>query len=149
MTDNLIATDQPLTPEARQTLTAILDALLPASDDGVMPSAGELDLVAHLDASDTDFLQALPELLSGFDTDFALLPEDQRHARLTQFGNAEPDLFDALLFHTYECYYQNDRVLIGIGSKAGPPFPQGNTLDAGDLSLLDPVMQGDHHYRSQ
>ncbi|NKB98980.1 MAG: hypothetical protein GKR90_10885 [Pseudomonadales bacterium] len=148
MTDNLIATDKPLTPEVQQILSAILDTLIPASDDGVMPSAGKLDLMAHLKANDADFLQTLPEVVSWFDADFARQTEDARHALLTQFSEAQPELFDPLLHHAYQCYYQDDQVLIGIGSKAGPPFPQGNALEPGDLSLLDPVLQGDHKYRS-
>ena len=113
-----------------------------------MPSASALDLVAHLTASDPDFLQALPELLTQFDAGFAQEAYDERHALLTQFSKTQRELFRALQFHAYDCYYQNDRVLTGIGSSAGPPFPRGNTLESGDLSLLDAVMQGGHRYRS-
>ena len=39
------------------------------------------------------------------------------------------------------------RVLEGIGVGSGPPFPRGNTLEAGDLSLLDPVIAHSKTYR--
>jgi hypothetical protein len=36
-----------------------------------------------------------------------------------------------------------------IGVVTGAPFPQGNVLEAGDLSLLDPVLRNAdrHRYR--
>jgi hypothetical protein len=45
------------------------------------------------------------------------------------------------------CYYRDDRVLTGIGSHAGPPFPRGNEVPEGDLSLLDSVQASSKSYR--
>jgi hypothetical protein len=148
MSDNLIASDQPLTPDERLILNAILDTLLPASSERGLPSAGDLDFVAHMERRDIDFLRSLPDLVGRFGGDFPALPYAERHTIMTKFSQTEPQAFEGLLFHAYACYYENDRVLIAIGSKGGPPFPSGNTVEAGDLSLLDPVMKGDHHYRS-
>ena len=45
---NVITSDQPLTSEQAELLSSLLNVIIPASDDGVMPGAGELDLVSYL-----------------------------------------------------------------------------------------------------
>ena len=147
MTNNVIATDHPLTASQQQTLSALLDTLLPASDDGNMPSAQILDFRAYLHEKAADFVPRLVDIVGHFDASFVGLALPERCLVLEAFSKAEPELFEGLLFNTYACYYQDDRVLEGIGSAAGPPFPRGNTVEAGDLSLLDPVVQGSRAYR--
>jgi hypothetical protein len=66
MTDDVIATDSPLTASERRILEALLDTLIPASDDGAMPSAAELDLVGHLQEAAADFFPALSTNTTGF-----------------------------------------------------------------------------------
>ena len=46
-----------------------------------------------------------------------------------------------------QCYYQNDQVLKAIGLEARAPFPQGYTVDDGDLTLLEPVYERGKLYR--
>jgi hypothetical protein len=147
MDNDFIASDQPLNAAQRETLSALLDTILPASDDGRMPSAADLDLIGYLRETAVDFMPLLASVVEQFDGEFTSLAPSERHATVEAFSTAQPDLFNGLLFHTYACYYQNDRVLEGIGSVAGPPFPRGNTIEQGDLSLLDPVVQGSKTYR--
>jgi len=40
-------------------------------------------------------------------------------------------------------------VLRAIGVGAGPPFPRGNTVEQGDLSLLDPVLGSSTNWRRE
>jgi hypothetical protein len=58
-------------------------------------------------------------------------------------------MFMTLLPRVYDCYYQDDRVRRNIGVVTGAPFPQGNEVMPGDLSLLDPVIENSdrHRYR--
>lgn len=147
MGNDVIATDQPLNGAQQKTLSALLDTLLPAGDDGTMPSAAELDLIAYLREAAEEFLPVLAQIIEQFDAAFADRNPDERHANLEDFSGREPELFNALLLHTYACYYQNDHVLQSIGSAAGPPFPRGNTIEQGDLSLLDPVVRRSKTYR--
>lgn len=147
MTNDVIATDHPLNAAQQQTLAALLDTLLPASDDSNMPSAQTLDLVGYLNETAEDFMPVLVTIVDHFDHGFSDGDLSERYAVIEAFSKDQPELFEGLLFHAYTCYYQDDRVLEGIGMAAGPPFPGGNSIEEGDLSLLDPVVQLSQTYR--
>ncbi len=149
MNDGLIASDAPFTPEEREILGALADTLVPASEDGVMPSAGELDIAGYVAGNAADFLPELGEILAGLDAGFAEEPLGIRVEHVKAFSEARPESFQRLLAEVYGCYYQDARVLEGIGAGAGPPFPRGNTVEPGDLSLLDPVMGSSTNWRRE
>ena len=52
----------------------------------------------------------------------------------------DPSALQQLALETVTCYYQQDRVLEGLGMEARPPFPTGYRVEQGDLSLLKPVI---------
>ncbi|MDA1076633.1 MAG: hypothetical protein O3A63_18055 [Proteobacteria bacterium] len=147
MPTQIIATDHPLTPSEQQILAALLDPLLPATEDGRMPSAADLDLVGYLAESAPEIVPQLAGIVGCFDQTFTGLSLEDRYALVTDFSQTQPHLFEPLLRHTYTCYYQDERVLIGIGLSGSPPFPTGNTVEAGDLSLLDAVVSKTRSYR--
>lgn len=147
MSESVITSDSPFDETGRQVLGALLDTLIPASDDGVMPSAAELDLVSYLGDNAPELIPVIKSVVDQFDAEFASRSIDERCEQLGAFSRANEELFGALLFHTYACYYQEDRVLIGVGSNAGPPYPRGNTIETGDLSLVNPVLELDKSYR--
>ena len=147
MSNDVIATDHPLTASQQQTLAALLDTMLPASDDGNLPSARELDLIGYVLDTAEDFIPLLVEIVDSFDEAFADLSIAQRYPLVEAFSTTRTELFESLLFQLYDCYYQDDRVLEGIGMATGPPFPDGNTIESGDLSLLDPVLEKSPTYR--
>ena len=130
-------------------LKALLDTLVPASADGEMPSAAEVGFEHYLETQARDFAAALEDVLQRFDATFAELAPDARHDRVAEFSEASPGEFANLLARVYDCYYQDDRVRQRIGVVRGAPFPQGNDVVQGDLSLLDPVIANSerHGYR--
>ena len=73
----------------------------------------------------------------------------ERCEHVRAFAARDSDLFRSLLTRVYDCYYQHDRVRVRIGVVTGAPFPQGNVVVQGDLSLLDPVIanRARHRYR--
>lgn len=44
-------------------------------------------------------------------------------------------------------YYSDPRVLLSLNKEDRPPFPEGNVLEQGDWSLLDPVRKRDPFFR--
>lgn len=145
--DTIISSDHPLDASQRDIFNAILDTLIPASEDGAMPSAAEYDVASYISEKAPEFAPCLGEIVDCFDEDFPGQSLEVRCQLVAAFQYSHPELFEQLLLNTYARYYQEDRVLIGIGSKAGPPFPGGNTVTPGDLSLLDPVVGLNKHYR--
>ena len=146
---DLISTDHPLTTAQQRVLSAVLETLVPAGHDGRLPSAAEVGFADYLLAQAEDFIPDVAETLEQLDERFATLAAPDRTAALTAYSNASPQAFQQLLARVYDCYYQDDRVRSAIGMLSGAPFPQGNTIPAGDLSLLDPLVADEarHRYR--
>jgi hypothetical protein len=115
-----------------------------------MPSAADVDFEGYLQDQGEDVLAVLPSILEHFESAFIDLPIEARYERMSAFSAEHPELFLALLPRVYDCYYQDDRVRREIGVVTGAVFPQGNTVPAGDLSLLDPVLECSdrHRYRT-
>lgn len=143
----IITTDQPLTIAQSKLLSALLDTLVPPSDDNQKLGAGELDLVAYLEEQEPEAVPLIKQVIDSFEDDFFSSSLEDRYQLMVQFSLTNPSLFKALLFHTYAMYYQDDRVMAGIGLVGGAPFPRGNDSVPGDLSLLDQVVENTKGYR--
>ncbi len=142
-----MSNDPVLTDPQRAALPALLDTIVPESDDGEMPSASEVAFDAYLVTQGRGAVPMLQAVLEQLGAGFADLSPEARHARLTELQNEQLGLFAALLACVYDCYYQDDRVREKIGVVRGPVFPQGNEVAQGDLSLLDPVIENADAFR--
>ena len=147
MTNDKFATDHLLSSTQQKCLSALLDTIMPAAEDGSMPSAGKMDFLGFILAQAENFMPALVQILDQLDEKFANDPLAARVARLEDFARADKKAFNRLLVRVYDCYYQDDQVRVLIGIKPSPPFPQGNTVEPGDLSLLDAVVERGQGYR--
>ena len=144
-----------LTSAQRETLRVLLDMIVPPTADGRMPGAAEMAGPFGPFAGARTTLAALRELLAALDREalaqysvaFAALDESARVSLLERIRNRDPLVFDGLALDTVTGYYQQDRVLEGLGLEARPPYPKGYPLEAGDLSLLDPVIARGKIYR--
>ena len=147
---DLVSTDHPLSEQQQSLLAALLDALIPASKDGTMPSAADVDFKYYLSTQAADFVADLTSILGQLDPALPDLSLSERCERLTEFSANEPQAFQNLLSRVYDCYYQDDRVRSEIGVVTGAVFPQGNRIIPGDLALLDPVIESAsrHGYRT-
>ena len=141
-----------------RTLAGVLDLLIPPSGDGRMPGAGEVGIGARIDqvaqrdaglravvAAGLAALDALAQASAA--SEFAALGGDARLAALHEVAAAQPGFVPSLIFHTYAGYYQEGRVLEGLGLDPRPPFPTGHRLDPFDETLLDPVRRRAKLYR--
>lgn len=147
---DIIGSDHPLSTSQQALLTVLLDTLVPASEDGRMPSASAVDFDAYLRGQGAEALPLIEVALNHLDESFADQPLTVRCEQVQAYSAAEPLMFQGLLTHVYDCYYQDDRVREAIGMVKGAVFPQGNEVTAGDLSLLDPVINNSeqHQYRN-
>jgi hypothetical protein len=131
-------------------LAYVLDDIIPASEDGRLPSAGALglhDALAAGIANLPELRDAVAEGLSELDElarrrhpdGLAALSPAGRRQVLDELAASERAIPPILVIHAYGAYYQHPRVVAALGLEPRPPHPQGYAMEANDLSLLDPV----------
>jgi hypothetical protein len=152
---SMAGADTGLTSQQNETLSVLLNMILPASTDGRMPGAGGMDALIGQIAKARATLPALVECLDKLDHEavtqygapFAAVDEVKHVSLLDQMRSRDPGALQQLALATVTCYYQQDRVLEGLGMEARPPFPTGYRVEQGDLSLLKPVIARGKIYR--
>jgi len=143
--------DGPVFSRDRQRLLAsVLDEIIPPSDDGRFPGAGDLGLAGFVEQN----LQRTPELRPAIaeglseladlvssrgSQDFAALSRRDKLDVLHELAEKQPAFLPGLILQTYAGYYQDSRVIEALGLEPRPPHPKGYDLEPGDLTLLEPV----------
>ena len=136
-------------------VSAVLDTIIPPSEDGRMPGAGQLGLGDTVREETGALWPTLVEGMEALDqrardsgpSGFVELDLDQRSEYLTASAESHPGLVPGLVFYVYTAYYRNPVVVEALGLEARPPYPLGYSLDAGDLELLEPVRRRAPFYR--
>jgi len=147
-----------LSAAQREALGCILDTLIPKSEDGRLPGAGEIGLAAAIEEAMAAQpalrpavalgLAAFEELVAGMGLDgFAASPVAERARLLEELGTSQPAFVPSLVFPTYIAYYQHPRVVVALGMEARPPHPKGYEMEPTDTSLLDEMMKRKPLYR--
>ena len=147
MSENTIATDNPLNADQESALAAIVGAMIPASEEYAVPSAADpaifadiLTLVKRHPEPVIEGLAALDDIAeSRHGSPFQALDEDAKTAAITTLSQSATPHLRAIVSMTAQCYYRDDRVMASLGMEPRPPFPKGFEVEQGDLSLLDPV----------
>lgn len=127
--------------------------MIPANDD--MPSAAdqhimqrtEAALIQHRDVvagAVTDLLSLVQQ--TGHQS-LAELDDEARQEVVTNFKGANPAFIAIFQTCVVASYYQDDRVLRGLGLPDRAPFPLGNAVDETNWTLLDPVRERSPFYR--
>jgi len=145
-------------PDERAALAVLLDSIVPASDDGRMPSAGALAIESDVE----DALDQMPELKAMIEQSLAALhrmatARDPRGLAALSAG-ARAELFHdlesgehafppVLVLQTYAAYYGHPRVLELLGMEPRAPHPKGYEMKPNDLELLEPVRRRAPMYR--
>ena len=140
-----------LTAPQRRTLRAVAALIIPADAALGMPGADDARIALDIESSIGRDAQAVQQALARLDAlaggVFADLPLAQQEQAAARLREGEPALAAVLEAVTAQAYYRDDRVMQAIGMEVRAPFPKGFELEAGDLSLLDPVRARPKVYR--
>jgi Gluconate 2-dehydrogenase subunit 3 len=148
-----------LSDEQEAALAPVLDEVIPPTEDGRLPGAGQLDVGRYVSQA----LRATPDMepvivrglaslerLAGARSPrgFAALAKNERLAVIGEVLSEEPMFLGMLMFHTYVGYYRHPRVAAALGLAARPPHPAGYPVEPSDLAtLLAPVRRRGKLYR--
>ncbi len=155
MTDALIQTDHPLTERQREYLNVVLALIVPAAPERGLPAGSEVGVLEYIRAHSPDVLPEIAGQLDELDAvaqaggvdSFGGGSASEQQGWVEQLRAADGSFLRRLAQQTMACYYQHDQVLLAIGMPARPPYPEGNEVVSGDLSLLDPVIARGKVYR--
>ncbi len=139
----------------RELLDALLDQIIPASDDGRIPAAGALglaDFIGDRIAADVELRSLIQQ---GLATAALLISINGHRVEpdvVKQLEQDAPDFFEALIRETYMGYYSRGdiRGLLGLSPK--PVHPDGYDVPEQDLdeirALTAPVKERGRCYRT-
>ena len=153
MSKDKTLTSDILDKEQEQTLSALLNLIIPASEDGTMPGAATVGFLPYIRNENLlpwiqDTLTNIIEESHGqYNQTFWALSTSDQNKLINTLRQRFPQSFTRLTTHVIQCYYQNDDVLEAVGLPARPPFPNGYRLEAGDLTLLESVYLRGKIYR--
>jgi hypothetical protein len=143
------------TESEKRTLSALVEAIIPASDEYAVPGASDPSIFADILSDSAPHHATIARALSALDA----LAQQEHSAAFADLDGAARDgvaeafrsahAADALLIAnlTAQGYYRDDRVMLSIGMEPRPPYPQGYEVAQGDWSLLDPVKKFSEIYR--
>ena len=139
--------------EQERTLMAIVNLIIPPSEDGKMPSAADVGFLAYM--YNENFLPWIREGLiviieesqNKYGQEFSALSSSEQTRLIDKLRRRLLQFFNRLTTRVIQCYYQHDEVLEAIGLEARSPFPKGYLLEEGDLTLLEPVYERGKIYR--
>ena len=142
-----------LDEEQEQTLIAILNLIIPPSEDGKMPGAADVGFLAYIQNENIfpwireGLINIIEESHNKYSQEFSSLSGSEQTQFIEKLRRRFLQFFNRLTTQVIQCYYQHDDVLKAIGLEARPPFPQGYLLEEGDLTLLEPVYLRGKIYR--
>lgn len=127
---------------------AFLDVVIPPSDDGRLPGAGELGLADEFSRSLLADPMLGPLVGAGLDAvrtaaferealGFVSLPRPARVEVVESQLKGHPMLMTGVSVHVYRLYYQNPTVLGGLGEPSRAPFPEGYEIEPTAPDLLE------------
>jgi Gluconate 2-dehydrogenase subunit 3 len=146
----------PFSRRDRETLSAAMDEIIPASDG--MPAASEAGGVEYLErvARETPGIKnSLVKILSALENSgrnpsgpgFALLPREARVEALKKFEAESPQDFAALRDLVYESYYTQPKIWKMVGYDFYPTNQSGPRMKPFDDAVLAKVRQMPKLYR--
>lgn len=146
-----VAGPAPLTDVEREDLRALAAVMIPPSTQFGMPGADDAGIFSEILKAATcegaRVRESLARLGGLADGAYARLDPARRIAVAESFRHAAPAAAALIFSLVARCYYRDDRVMHALEMETRAPFPGGFTVEAGDLSLLDPVRARPKVYR--
>jgi len=147
-------------PDEERTFAAVLDEVIPPSDDGRLPGAGEIGIAHDIEQTLQQTPEVRPVVTQGLSTvselandrnpkGFAALSRREKLEVLDEVSAREQAFLPSVMFLAYAAYYVNDRVVEALGLEPRPPHPKGYEVEPDDLSLLEQVRQRPKLYRER
>lgn len=128
-------------------LKMVIDTMLPGDSVLGMPSASTIDFEIYLKQHSLnqlsfDFIQMLDKVCEEKKgMAFVDLDEVQKMQAINACKLMDVRIFSAMVGHLLKAYYTAPGVLIRIKSGSVPPFPNGNSIEEDDWSILEPVYE--------
>ena len=149
------------TASEHEILHRILEALIPASKDGKIPSANNILIIEKLKQEaikDNKFKSLLLDGLKHIKHIFIVQGNDLNSIDLRNFTNLickledqKSEFFSAFLRQTYIAYYNQPSIRTHFGLSANPPHPEGYNVPSETIeeisSLVAPVIKRGACYR--
>lgn len=142
-----IVSDTLLTPSQHEILDVVLDQMIPADAARNKPSATDVGVFEYIADQSPDSFQEIARQLDELDAQastshkmlYTELSRNLQDVTLNRLRDEDPRFLMDLALHTVACYYLDSRVLAAIGLPSRAPYPEGYTVQRGNLTLLDPV----------
>ena len=142
-----IVSDTLLTPIQHEILDVVLDQMIPTDSARNKPSARDVGVFEYIADRSPESFQEIARQLDDLDaqafmsrkTPYTELSRDLQDETLSLLREEDPRFLTDLALHTVACYYLDSRVMTAIGLPSRAPYPDGYTIQRGDLTLLDPV----------
>ena len=149
--NNATQHDNAIGEHEQSTLRTLAKLMIPPNDN--VPGASDETIfavaLARLEPSAALVQRAVSaldaEARREWGSDFLALDEGRQRA--TCELHLDSDFRKEFQLQVVTSYYEDDRVLVAIGLRAGPAFPKGYEMAETDWSLLDPVKKRRPFYR--
>jgi hypothetical protein len=134
-------------------LKTVIDAMLPGDSVLGMPCASAIDFEIYLKQHNLnqlslDFIQMLDKVCEEKrGMVFVDLDEVQKIQAIDACKLVDVRVFSAMVGHLLKAYYTAPGVLMKIKSGSVPPFPNGNSIEDDDWSILETVYERGQVFR--
>ena len=139
-----------------QILKNILEIIIPKDNINSMPSAADVNIIEFIKRNDKKLMTILISFVkeinlicqNKFDQNFSNIGFQKKIVILEEYKIKFLKNYNQIIRLILYCYYSDKDVLGKLNLNNDPPFPGGNKLKKGDLSLLKPVLEKKISFRS-
>ena len=139
-----------------QILKNILEIIIPKDDINSMPSAADVNIIEFIKRNDKKLMTKLISFVreinlicqKKFNKKFSNIGFQKKIDILEEYKNNFQNDYNQIIRLILYCYYSDKDVLGKLNLKNDPPFPDGNKIRKGDLTLLKQVLDKKISFRS-